>query len=485
MVVTFGHSETRGQKPETNKISQLLRSLQTSQQPLFKTLPSKIGNPFSLYKTLHNKFQTSFILESATGPKEFAKYTFLGVEPAAILKLKSGQLYVDGDPIRTETDPFSFLKKLTTTFETSDDSSDFKFLGGLVGYISYDFIRYLEQLPTPFSSSVFPDLEFGLYLDGIIHNSEENNLVYFTYGKDRSSRLCSVVESAGPEEEEFNLKDYRTIMSKKDFLQKVEKAKKYIRSGDIYQVVLSKQRRGRFTGDPFYAYQRLRDINPSPYMYHLQFGKRRIIGSSPEMLASVTGREVRTFPIAGTRPLGDTPQEQKKFRKELLEDEKELAEHNMLVDLARNDVGRVAQFGSVHLPQYVNVKKFSHVQHIVSEVKGRLKDNQTMTDALAAIFPAGTVSGAPKLRAMQIIDELEDRPRGPYAGAVGYFSLNETMDSCITIRSLFTSGDEIRLQAGAGIVADSVGEKEWLETDHKLKALQQAIGGNGDTNDQD
>jgi anthranilate synthase component 1 len=210
-------------------------------------------------------------------------------------------------------------------------------------------------------------------------------------------------------------------------------------------------------------------------MYHLKFGDKVVVGSSPEMLVEVQNGVISTYPIAGTRPVGVNENERKAYRKELISDEKELAEHNMLVDLARNDVGRVSKFGSVQVPEYLTVKRFSHVQHIVSKVEGRLQNDKTALDALSAIFPAGTVSGAPKVRAMEIIDELEVSRRGPYAGAIGYFSLNGNLDSCIAIRTVFAENHNIYLQAGAGIVADSVGAKEWDETDHKLQALKKAL----------
>ena len=215
-------------------------------------------------------------------------------------------------------------------------------------------------------------------------------------------------------------------------------------------------------------------------MYHLKFGETRVIGSSPEELVSVSSDEISTYPIAGTRPLGETPQEREKLRTDLLTDEKERAEHNMLVDLARNDVGRVAKFGTIDVPEYMEVRKFSHVQHIVSRVTGKLMDEKQAFDAFAGLFPAGTVSGAPKIRAMELIDELEVSPRGPYAGAVGYLSFTGDFDSCITIRTLFTRGDRITLRAGAGIVADSDAEKEWEEINHKLGALKDAVSSGGE-----
>jgi anthranilate synthase component 1 len=233
---------------------------------------------------------------------------------------------------------------------------------------------------------------------------------------------------------------------------------------------------GQFSGDLLAVYERLRELNPSPYMYYLDFGEVQIAGSSPETLLAVQGDLLVTYPIAGTRPVGSHRKEEEAYKEELLTDEKELAEHNMLVDLARNDIGRVARFGSVKVPEYLQIERFSHVQHIVSRVEGRLLSGKDPLDAFAALFPAGTVTGAPKIRAMEIIAELEESSRGPYAGIVGYFSLNGNMDSAITIRTIFSKDSRLYLQAGAGIVADSIAEREWKETQDKLGALIAALG---------
>ena len=264
-------------------------------------------------------------------------------------------------------------------------------------------------------------------------------------------------------------------VTKERFEKSVEKAKEYITSGDIFQVVLSKRYDFRFKGDLVTFYRSLREINPSPYMYFLKAGNKKIIGSSPEMLVRVDNRVVETFPIAGTRPCVKDPSENKRLAEELLADPKERAEHVMLVDLARNDVGKIAKFGSVHVPEFMKVHRYSHVQHIVSQVVGDLREDRESYDALRAVFPAGTVSGAPKVRAMEIIEELEPAKRGPYAGAVGYFSYNGNVDFAITIRTLFADKDEAHIQVGAGIVADSVPEREWFETDHKAEALIRAL----------
>ena len=259
----------------------------------------------------------------------------------------------------------------------------------------------------------------------------------------------------------------------------MEKAKEYVVSGDIFQVVLSKRYEFRVKGDLIAFYRSLREINPSPYMYFFKAGDRQIVGSSPEMLVRVDNRVVETFPIAGTRPCVENQGENRRLAKELLADPKERAEHVMLVDLARNDVGKIAKFGSVHVPEFMKVHRYSHVQHIVSQVVGDLKENCECYDALRAVFPAGTVSGAPKVRAMEIIEELEPTRRGPYAGAVGYFSYNGNADFAITIRTLFADKDKAYIQVGAGIVADSVPEREWFETDHKAEALMKALKHSG------
>ncbi|MCW4026921.1 MAG: anthranilate synthase component I family protein, partial [Candidatus Bathyarchaeota archaeon] len=255
----------------------------------------------------------------------------------------------------------------------------------------------------------------------------------------------------------------------------VQRAKGYIESGDILQVVLSKRHDFQIQGDLTRFYQSLRRINPSPYMYFLKMGERRIIGSSPEMLVRVEGNGVETFPIAGTRPRVKDPAQNKALAKDLLSDPKECAEHVMLVDLARNDIGRVSKFGSVNVPEFMKVHEYSHVQHIVSMVAGKLKEDCDCYDALRAVFPAGTVSGAPKVRAMEIIEESEPARRGPYAGAVGYFSYNGNADFAITIRTLVAQGNRCSIQAGGGIVADSIPETEWFETEHKARALMKAL----------
>ena len=358
-------------------------------------------------------------------------------------------------------------------------NSDFRFAGGAVGYISYDAVRYWEKLPQKANDDLnFPDAQLGLFDDGIVFDHKQRRAFYF-YSKDNR---FSEVDRLMQQPSDYGALSYnepKVNVTKKHFEKAVEKAKEYVVSGDIFQVVLSKRYEFRVKGDLIAFYNSLREINPSPYMYFLKAGYRQIVGSSPEMLVRVDNRVVETFPIAGTRPCVEKPSENKRLTKELLADPKERAEHVMLVDLARNDVGKIAKFGSVRVPEFMKVHRYSHVQHIVSQVVGDLKEDLGCYDALRAVFPAGTVSGAPKVRAMEIIEELEPTRRGPYAGAVGYFSYNGNADFAITIRTLFAAKDKAYIQAGAGIVADSVPEQEWFETDHKAEALMKALKHSG------
>ena len=352
----------------------------------------------------------------------------------------------------------------------------FRFIGGAVGYISYDAIRYWEKLPKHTIDDLkLPDLEMAIYDDGIIFNHKTGEVFYYYFSENRLKEIETIVkESCDPETLSYS--NLKTNLEKEEFEDIVIKSKEYILSGDIFQVVLSRRYELSLHGSltPFYAV--LRRINPSPYMYFLKMGKHQIVGLSPEMLVRVEDRAIETFPIAGTRQrVKDDPVKDEVLAQELLHDPKECAEHIMLVDLARNDIGRVSEPGSVYVPELMKVYKYSHVQHIVSRVVGKLRRGYTCYDVLKAVFPAGTVSGAPKIRAMEIIEELEPVRRGPYAGAVGYFSYNGNADFAITIRTLVAKEDKAYIQAGAGIVADSIPEKEWFETEYKASALLKAL----------
>jgi anthranilate synthase component 1 len=314
-------------------------------------------------------------------------------------------------------------------------------------------------------------MEFGIYDDGILYDNVHKKLFYFYHEENRFKEF-KISEGVF---EEFNATETIPNMDKEKFSDIVNKAKQYIYDGDIFQVVLSRKFAFDANGDNLTLYKTLRNLNPSPYMYHLKQNDKAIIGASPEMLVRITNDKVETFPIAGTRKITDDEEKNKKLAEELLHDEKEIAEHTMLVDLGRNDIGKVCKYGTVHPKSLMKIKRFSHVQHIVTHVVGNLAPEKDMFDAFQAVFPAGTVSGAPKVRAMEIIDELETESRGSYAGAVGYFSYNGCCDFAIAIRSIFIDGKKGFIQSGAGIVSDSIAENEFVETEHKAGAMLQAL----------
>jgi anthranilate synthase component 1 len=435
-------------------------------------------NPLQTFFALSNQSDYCYLLESAEGPRKLAQYSFLGFSPSKIVESKNGR-YTETSPIGNNSstietrDPFPALRKVLA--ENFTTYHGFRFVGGLVGYFSYDAIRYIESLSNPpKDDSALPELEFGVYDDGIVFDHLTGLAYYYWYNNNRIREIERLLEKK-PKTEKLVANKLRTNITQEKFEAMVRKVKRYISAGDIFQAVLSKRFEFSFKGDLIDFYQSLRDINPSPYMYFLKMKGRAIVGSSPEMLGRVEGNRADTFPIAGTRPIGKNTKQDDRLADELLTDPKERAEHVMLIDLARNDLGKVCEFGTVTVPEFMTVQKYSHVQHIVSRVSGQLRPNCDAIDTFKAIFPAGTVSGAPKKRAMEIIDELEPCRRGPYAGAVGYFSYNGNADFAITIRTLVANGSLAYIQAGAGIVADSDPTREWFETEQKTNALLHAL----------
>ncbi|MEM2759202.1 MAG: anthranilate synthase component I [Nitrososphaerales archaeon] len=427
--------------------------------------------PFEFFQKIHAKFEHGFILESLTGPREMSEISVVGFDPVLVVTVDDKKLMVkDSNGGKDSYEVNEPLQQIRELLPKVNDQR-FRYVGGAIGYVSYDAIRYWENIPMKNQRSLYPDMEFGIYTDGLLFNHRENQVYYFYLDKPRIDDLTF----ADVSDESFVYNEPTRNVSKDKFVKMIEKAKQYIYDGDIYQVVLSKRFNFDVKGDLIRVYAKLREINPSPYMYFLKMNDRSIIGSSPEMLVRMNADKVETFPIAGTRPISGDRGMNLQLRDEMLRDEKELAEHTMLVDLARNDIGRVCKWGTVKVDELMTVKEFSHVQHIVSHVTGQLQRNYDCYDAFRAVFPAGTVSGAPKVRAMEIIDELEPDARGPYAGALGYFSFNGNCDFAITIRSMFVDSNRAYVQAGSGIVADSVPENEWMETEHKANALIEAL----------
>jgi len=435
-----------------------------------KVIPLELSeNQFQIYNKISRNYSHSFLFESLTGPEILAETSVMGFDPKIILKGYSDKVEIKRDG-KTETiqtnDPFEELKKL---LGKSEDQS-YRYLGGAVGVVNYDAIRLVENIPDTHDSPQ-PLMEFGIYDDGILYDNLHKKLFYFYHDQNRFEQFKMSVDSFG----DFKATEIVPNMNQEKFSNIVNKAKQYIHDGDIFQVVLSRKFTFDTHGDNLTLYKTLRRLNPSPYMYHLKQDSKTIIGASPEMLVRITNDKVETFPIAGTRKITDDEEKNRQLADELLHDEKELAEHTMLVDLGRNDIGRVCKYGTVHTEELMQIKRFSHVQHIVTHVVGNLAPENDMFDAFKAVFPAGTVSGAPKVRAMEIIDELETEARGPYAGAVGYFSFNGCCDFAIAIRSIFINGNKGFVQSGAGIVSDSVAENEFKETEHKAGAMLQAL----------
>ena len=428
------------------------------------------GNQFEIYNKISRNYTHSFLFESLTGPEELSETSIMGFDPEFIVKGYYDKVTIqkrDGSiEAITTSDPLNTIKEMV--LKTSDQT--YRYLGGAVGNINYDAIRLWEKIPKNHLTEE-PIMEFGIYTDGILFDNKQKKSLYFYYEDNRIDKI----KSSEANFDEFTISEITSNIDEEKFADIIDKAKKYIYDGDIFQVVLSRKFSFEADGDYLKVYQKLRSLNPSPYLYHMKLDQKTIIGSSPEMLIRVTDDQIETFPIAGTRKITESEEKNEEMKHELINDEKELAEHTMLVDLGRNDIGRVCDYGTVHVKELMEVKKFSHVQHMVTHVVGKLDTKFNMYDAFKAVFPAGTVSGAPKVRAMEIIDELEPESRGPYAGAIGYFSFNGCCDFAIAIRSIFVNGKSGFVQAGAGIVFDSIAKNELNETEHKANAMITAL----------
>ena len=426
--------------------------------------------PFEVYNKISRNYKYSFLFESLTGPDELAETSIMGFDPELIVRGYFDKITIENrdgkiETIKTHT-PLDEIKKLV---KQTDDMT-YRYLGGAVGNIDYDAIRLFENIPgeRDLDKAI---MEFGIYTEGILYDNKKKKFFYFYYDKNRSEKILKTEDEFGT----FEISDIIPNLNKDEFEEIVNKAKEYVHSGDVFQVVLSRRFSFEGKGDYLKVYEKLRKLNPSPYMFHLKMNNNTIIGSSPEMLLRVTGKDIETFPIAGTRKITDDEEKNKELKDELQNDEKELAEHTMLVDLGRNDIGRVCDYGTVKVKELMEIKRFSHVQHMVTHVVGKLNEKHDMYDAFEAVFPAGTVSGAPKVRAMEVIQELEPIQRGTYAGAVGYFSFNGCCDFAIAIRSIFAENNIGFVQAGAGIVFDSIAENELKETEHKANAMITAL----------
>lgn len=476
--------------------------------PVYAELPADLDTPLSAFLRLRPG-PYAFLLESVEGGEKWARYSFLGSDPLMVLSAKDGRITLRRAGARAperlpDGNPLEALRDLLRQFQPVSVPGLPRFQGGAVGYLAYDMVRHMERIPAATRDDLgLPDTVFLftdtlLVFDNLRHrllvmanahiNRHEPAAIDRAY--DRAAvrigmTLAKLRRPARPPAP-LNLvppapllalgeEGFTSTMDEPTFMEAVRRAKEYIAAGDAYQIVLSRRLDCPLPADPFTVYRALRTINPSPYLFYLRLGRTTIVGSSPEVLVRLEGDRIETRPIAGTSPRGATEEEDLAIEAALRANPKERAEHVMLVDLGRNDVGRVATLGSVRVTEFMVVERYSHVMHLVSHVTGTLRPGADALDVLQACFPAGTLTGAPKIRAMEIIDELEPTRRGPYGGAVGYISYSGNLDSCITIRTIVCHGTRAHLQVGAGIVADSDPKSEWLETCSKARGLVLAL----------
>lgn len=423
-----------------------------------------------LYRLIEREYETSFFLESLGGNSYDSRYAVIGFNPVHIFEGKGNQLIINGIPREVENPYYSLREFLPT------DVLSVNYAGGLVGYLGYESMNYFEpELKLPEHNS-FPPFLFGFYEDGIIHDKFTGTTVYFYYNENRLGTIQKLIASGSIAEGDFFARSLGRTRSVEEHGEMVEKTIQEIKSGNTFQCQIGFQEDFEISGDTLKFYNVLREINPSPHMLYLKFpGDRKIIGASPELLFRLRNGEMESFPLAGTTRRGKTPDEDMELVKILLNDPKEIAEHNMLIDLHRNDIGRVAKFGSVKVRRRFDIKKFSHVQHISSEVVGLIRPDEDMFSGLASSFPAGTLSGAPKIESMKIIERIEKSPRGPYGGAVGHFGVNGDCIFAIPIRTLFVTGNRAYARASGGIVYDSTAENEYREIENKLASVLNAL----------
>ncbi len=466
--------------------------------PICKEIFADVITPIMLLRKLSQSSQSFFLLESIEGGEKWGRYSFLGYNPVVSITCKNGEIRIrqgGKETVRTDQ-PLQVLRELLNEYKAPKLPGMPPFTGGLVGYFSYGMIRYAEPI-LKLKDSDFQDMELLLFDKVIAYDHLKQKIsivvnmktdqVMENYGLALASIeniLHMIMEPVKTEAAvEYSQPEFHCNTSKEEFMNMVERTKEYIVNGDIFQAVISRRFEAEYENSLLGAYRVLRTTNPSPYMVFFQSKDLQLISTSPETLVRLKEGSLTTFPIAGSRPRGADREEDEALERELLADEKELSEHNMLVDLARNDLGKISEFNSVQVTDYMSIKRYSKIMHITSEVKGKLGQEKDALDAIAAILPAGTLSGAPKIRACEIIEELEKAPRGIYGGAIGYIDFSGNMDTCIAIRMAVKKNGRVYVQAGSGIVADSNPEKEYEESLHKAGAIMEAIRNAGEVAD--
>lgn len=461
--------------------------------PVCKKIYADYYTPLQVLKKLKAVSHHCYLLESVEDSRVWGRYTFLGFDPKLEITCKDNTVTIqNGTKLKIETkEPQNYIKQILEEYKSPKIPEMPTFTGGLTGYFSYDYLKYQE--PTLVLDAEdkegFKDFDLMLFDKVIVFDHLRQQIIFIANAKteclEESYRKAQMeidnmihLVKNGEEKEDEPLTlhtDFEPLFQKEEFSEMIKKAKHYIHEGDIFQVVLSNRLEAKAKGSLLDTYRVLRVKNPSPYMFYFSSDDIEIAGASPETLVKLTDETLYTFPLAGTRPRGKDEKEDQRLEKELLQDPKELAEHNMLVDLGRNDIGKISQFGSVQVETYMEIQKFSHVMHIGSTVTGKIKEGKTALDAVAAVLPAGTLSGAPKIRACEIINELENNKRGIYGGAIGYLDFTGNLDLCIAIRIAYKKNDKVFVRSGAGIVADSVPETEFQECINKAQAVVNAV----------
>ncbi len=461
--------------------------------PIYEEILSDIKTPVEVLRILKGVSSHCFMLESVENQEQWGRYTFLGFDPTMEITCIDGMMTIqNGDKVSKKVShPGELIKKILEEYRSPRIAGFPTFTGGLVGYFSYDYIKYSEPSLNLDANDEegFKDVDLMLFdkviafdnvrqkIIVIINIKTENLDTEYEKAASEIQNIISLIKTGTPiSVVPGKIKsEFRSLFGEADYCSMIERAKKYIFEGDIFQVVLSNRLEADYEGGLLNAYRVLRTTNPSPYMFYFSSDDLEVAGASPETLVKLENDILHTFPLAGTRPRGETREEDLRLEKELLSDEKELAEHNMLVDLGRNDLGKVSKFGSVKVEKYLSIERFSHVMHIGSTVRGEIKEDKCALDAIDAVLPAGTLSGAPKIRAIEIINKLENNKRGIYGGAIGYIDFTGNMDTCIAIRIAFKKNGKVFVRSGAGIVADSVPKNEYQECINKAKAVMRAL----------
>ena len=476
--------------PSLNDLQEIRKQGIYRTAPVSMEILSDIKTPIEVLKILKNVSDHCYLLESVADNEKWGRYTFLGYDPSLEITCLNGQMKIGSLTFET-MDPGSYIRQVVADYKSPRFDYLPSFTGGLVGYFSYDYLKYAE--PTlrldAEDTEGFKDVDLMLFDKVIAFDNFRQKIILMvnidlehleTEYNRASLELCSMADLIKNGEPKEDIPGHCTtpvtpLFQKEEYCEMVEKAKHHIKEGDIFQIVLSNRLEAGFEGSLLNTYRILRTLNPSPYMFYFSSSDMEVAGASPETLVKLEDGVLHTFPLAGTRPRGKTEEEDLRLEKELLADEKELAEHNMLVDLGRNDIGKISRFGSVEVEKYHCIERYSHVMHIGSTVRGEIRDDCDALSAIDSILPAGTLSGAPKLRACQLINDLENNKRGIYGGAIGYIDFTGNLDTCIAIRIAYKKNNKVFIRSGAGIVADSVPEKEYQECLNKAAAVVRAL----------